>query len=70
MTDFQNQVAIVTGTTGIGRASAKRLARGGAQVLACGIDTAGNDSLKREAETDKLTLTVRKCDIASPNDIE
>src|SRR5207248_5632681 len=70
MTDFQNQVAIVTGTTGIGRASAKRLARGGAQVLACGIDTAGNDSLKREAEADKLTLTVRKCDIASPNDIE
>jgi meso-butanediol dehydrogenase / (S,S)-butanediol dehydrogenase / diacetyl reductase len=70
MRDSQNQVAIVTGTTGIGKASAKRLARSGAQVLACGIDTAANASLKREAEADKLTIEVRTCDVASPSDIE
>ena len=70
MRDFENKVAIVTGTTGIGRASARRLARGGAQVLACGIDIPANDSLKSEAEAEKLAIEVRKCDVTSPADIE
>ncbi len=38
-------MALVTGTTGIGRASALRLAEGGATVLACGIDEAANAAL-------------------------
>ena len=33
--EFSGKVALVTGTRGIGRASAFRLARGGAAVLAC-----------------------------------
>lgn len=45
MDDFAGKVALVTGTTGIGLASAIRLARGGAQVLACGIDAAANAAL-------------------------
>jgi len=57
VTDFENKGAIVTGTTGIGKAVAKRLARGGAQVLACGIDAAANESLKSEARAEKLSLT-------------
>ena len=70
MTDFQHQVAIVTGTTGIGRAAAKLLAQRGARVLACGIDTEANESLKREGEADKLAIEVRKCDVGSPTDTE
>jgi NAD(P)-dependent dehydrogenase (short-subunit alcohol dehydrogenase family) len=42
MDDFAGKVALVTGTTGIGLASALRLRQGGAQVLACGIDAAAN----------------------------
>ena len=38
MKEFEGKVAIVTGTTGIGRAIAKRFAAGGANVLACGIE--------------------------------
>ena len=34
MKEFESKVAIVTGTTGIGRAIAKRLALGGASVMA------------------------------------
>jgi NAD(P)-dependent dehydrogenase (short-subunit alcohol dehydrogenase family) len=43
--EFENKVAIVTGTTGIGRAIAKRLVSGGASVTACGIDEAANREL-------------------------
>ena len=38
MKEFDGKVAIVTGTTGIGRAITKRFAAGGANVLACGIE--------------------------------
>ena len=38
MQEFEGKVAIVTGTTGIGRAIAKRLAAGGASVVSCGIE--------------------------------
>lgn len=53
MRDLENKVAIVTGTTGIGKAAAKRLTRGGAHVLACGIDASANTSLsaKRQPRT-------------------
>ena len=42
MKEFEGQVAIVTGTTGIGRAIANRLAAGGAEVVACGIEADAN----------------------------
>jgi meso-butanediol dehydrogenase / (S,S)-butanediol dehydrogenase / diacetyl reductase len=68
--DFQNKVAIVTGTTGIGKAVAKRLARGGARVLACGIDTSANDTLAREAAVEGITIRVQQCDISCGADVE
>lgn len=68
--DFENKGAIVTGTTGIGKAVAKRLARGGAQVLACGIDTGANASLKSEARAEKLGIDTQQCDVASAGDVE
>ena len=63
MTDFAGRVALVTGTTGIGRAVAKRLAAGGAQVVACGIEAVGNEELAREAGVLDLTLQVESCDV-------
>ena len=50
MKEFDGKVAIVTGTTGIGRAIAKRFAAGGASVLACGIEAAANQELAHEAK--------------------
>jgi meso-butanediol dehydrogenase / (S,S)-butanediol dehydrogenase / diacetyl reductase len=49
MNDFAGRVALVTGTTGIGRAIAMRFAAGGAQVVACGIEISGNEELARDA---------------------
>jgi len=65
MKEFAGKVALVTGTTGIGRAIAKRFAAGGAQVVACGIEAAGNEELVRDATKLGLTLQVESCDVAN-----
>jgi meso-butanediol dehydrogenase/(S,S)-butanediol dehydrogenase/diacetyl reductase len=65
MEEFTGRVALVTGTTGIGRAIAKRLATGGAQVAACGIEAAGNDELATDAASLGLTLQVESCDVTN-----
>src|SRR5579864_8252096 len=67
MTEFAGRVAVVTGTTGIGRAIAKRLAGGGAQVVACGIDAAGNEELARDATG--LSLHVETCDVTNLDEV-
>lgn len=64
MKEFAGKVALVTGTTGIGRAIAVRLAAGGAQVMACGIDRAGNEGLASQASAQALPLEVKTCDVA------
>ncbi len=69
MKDFAKKVALVTGTTGIGRAIAMRLATGSAQVVACGIDTAGNAELAREAAKHGLTLQVETCDVTNLDEV-
>ncbi|HZQ55624.1 MAG TPA: SDR family oxidoreductase [Bryobacteraceae bacterium] len=68
--EFENKVAIVTGTTGIGKATAKRLARGGAAVLACGIDTTANHTLAAEARSEGLKLSPRQCDVSRADAVE
>jgi meso-butanediol dehydrogenase/(S,S)-butanediol dehydrogenase/diacetyl reductase len=62
VTNFIGKVALVTGTSGIGRASARRLAAGGAHVLALGIDPASNAEFDRLAREDGLTMAARLCD--------
>ncbi len=64
--DMQGKIALVTGTTGIARATALRLSAGGAQVLAFGIDEAGNAAL---AEADPR-LVVRRADVSVPAEVE
>jgi meso-butanediol dehydrogenase/(S,S)-butanediol dehydrogenase/diacetyl reductase len=69
MKEFIGRVALVTGTTGIGRAIAMRFAAGGAQVVACGIEAAGNEELARDAKNLNLTLHVETCDVTALDQI-
>ena len=66
MPEFDNKVAIVTGTTGIGRAVALHLARQGASVAALGIDTTANCELQQLASAESLSLIVLTADVSSP----
>jgi NAD(P)-dependent dehydrogenase (short-subunit alcohol dehydrogenase family) len=70
MKEFAGKVAVVTGTTGIGRAIAIRLAAGGAQVVALGIEAAANEDLARDAARAELksngsSLQVETCDVTN-----
>jgi NAD(P)-dependent dehydrogenase (short-subunit alcohol dehydrogenase family) len=68
--EFENKVAIVTGTTGIGRAIAKRLVSGGASVTACGIDEAANRELLQESDSSGYELRVELCDVSRPEQVQ
>lgn len=69
MSEFAGKVALVTGTTGIGRASAIRLAQGGGTVLACGIDEAANIAFEAEAKSLGLAIHPRKTDVSVEADV-
>lgn len=62
--EFAGKVALVTGTSGIGLASAIRLASAGASVLACGIDEAANAALKTKAIEQDLNIAVCRVDVS------
>ncbi len=68
--NFSGKSAIVTGTTGIGKAIAKRLAKGGAQVLSCGIDPVANQSLEDEARAENISIQARVCDVSSASEVQ
>lgn len=70
MSEFLGKVALVTGTSGIGRASALRLAHDGAAVMALGIDDAANAALAKDAAAAGYTLRVRKTDVSVPAEVE
>ena len=70
MKEFEGKVGLVTGTTGIGRGIALRLASGGAQVVACGIDAAANRELQQIADDRKLPLRVELCDVSKPEQVQ
>lgn len=69
-TEFAGKVALVTGTSGIGRASAFRLAKAGASVLACGIDETVNAEMAGIAEARGLKVTVVKADVSDSAAVE
>jgi NAD(P)-dependent dehydrogenase (short-subunit alcohol dehydrogenase family) len=65
MPDFVGKVALVTGTSGIGRAAALNLALSGATVIALGIDDASNAALSAEA----MGLIVQHADVSDSRDV-
>jgi len=67
MQEFAGRVAIVTGTSGIGLAIAKRFAMGGAIVVACGIEESANQKMARAAGSSGLALHVECCDVTDPD---
>lgn len=70
MNEFENKVAIVTGTTGIGRAIAKKLAEGGARIMACGIDPTANRELQQESDASRFKLRAELCDVSQPEQVK
>ena len=64
------KVALVTGTTGIGAATALRLAGDGAAVLAVGVDPDGTAALAHRAAEAGLRLETRTVDVTVPDDVE
>ncbi len=64
MESFAGKVALVTGTSGIGRAVAIRLAQDGARVMALGIDAEANAALARAAASSGLAILIREADVA------
>ena len=69
MKEFEGKVALVTGTTGIGLATARRLASGGAAIIACGIDRAANAALKAELEGSAAGALVIGADVSVPDQV-
>jgi meso-butanediol dehydrogenase/(S,S)-butanediol dehydrogenase/diacetyl reductase len=67
--DFEGKVALVTGTSGIGRASAIRLSEGGASVLALGIDEKANAELEAIAAGRNLPVLVRRVDVSVASEV-
>ena len=69
MGEFAGRAAVVTGTTGIGRAIALHLAGEGASVVSLGIDAAANDALREMASSRGLSFRVHETDVSSPDDV-
>ena len=69
---FEGKRAVVTGgASGIGRATARRLAGEGAHVLVGDIDCAGGEALCEEGDRESGgRIAFRLCDVTDPGDIE
>lgn len=69
MIEFDGKVALVTGTSGIGRAAARRLAQGGARVMGLGIDPEANAGFDGLARTEGLAMAARRTDVSSEDEV-
>lgn len=67
--EFAGKVALVTGTSGIGRTSAIRLAEAGATVLALGIDEKANAEFAEIAKARELSIHVAKTDVSIADEV-
>ncbi len=66
--DFTGKIALVTGSSGMGLASALRLARGGAVVHLCGIDGVANAAAEQAVAG--LPVTVHQVNVADEGQVE
>jgi NAD(P)-dependent dehydrogenase (short-subunit alcohol dehydrogenase family) len=64
---FDGQVALVTGSSGMGLATALRLAAEGARVHLCGIDERLNEEARQKAGD--LPVTVTRLDLAKDEEV-
>jgi NAD(P)-dependent dehydrogenase (short-subunit alcohol dehydrogenase family) len=69
MRDFTGKAAVVTGTTGIGRAVALHLAGRGASVVSLGIDHVANAELMALASSKDLPIRVIHADVSAPDNV-
>jgi NAD(P)-dependent dehydrogenase (short-subunit alcohol dehydrogenase family) len=70
-TRHSGKVAIVTGAgSGIGRATALRLAQEGARVVGCDVSAQGLDETRAIAEKDGLSTTLMVADVTKQADID
>jgi meso-butanediol dehydrogenase/(S,S)-butanediol dehydrogenase/diacetyl reductase len=69
MSEFSGKVALVTGTTGIALATARRLASGGAAIVACGIVKEANAALQAELDRSGANALVLTVDVSAPDQV-
>ena len=66
MTRFKNKVALLTGVaSGVGQATARRLAAEGAQVFGLDIDSDGMNQTRSDVTDAGGDMTVEQCDVGS-----
>lgn len=67
---FEGRVALVSGAaSGIGRATAKRLAREGAKVLCTDITAPALEEMAKECQQEGLQVEARVCDVSDEADV-
>lgn len=69
MSEFSGKVALITGTTGIALATARRLASGGAAIIACGIVVEANAALRAELDRSSAEALVLTVDVSVPDQV-
>ena len=69
MSEFSGKVALITGTTGIALATARRLAEDGAAIVACGIVEEANAVLQTELDRSGAKALVLTADVSVPNKV-
>lgn len=68
--NFKNKTALITGAaTGIGRATAIKLAQNGANTVLIDIDTEKLNAVKKEINAFTDNVLIFKCDISNENEV-
>ena len=71
MSEFDGKVAVITGgSTGIGRAAARRLARAGAAVVFCGHDEGDVERTVEELWGEGLEVDGLRADVSAEGEME
>ncbi len=70
MQRFEGKVALITGAaSGIGRATAERLAGEGASLFLCDVQAEGLEATAKQCRELGAAVEARSCDVARPDDV-